>query len=61
MRVDYYLNDDPTCVASVNIDFVKRADFVSNKWYIDCMTYAEVQSFVKSVVVSSGNVADNFK
>ena len=62
MRIDYYLNDDPTCVASVDIGFMERADFTNGQWYIDHTAYAaNTEVFFKSIAITGGNIADNFK
>ena len=62
MRIDYYINDDPTCVASVAIGFMERADFANGQWYIDHTGAAgDTEVFFKSIAITSGNIADNFK
>ena len=62
MRIDYYLNDDPTPVASVDIGYMERADFANGEWYIDHTAVGgDTEAFFKSVAITSGNIADNFK
>ena len=61
MRIDYYVNDNPNVVASVNIDMMQKSDFTGGSWYIDSANNAAVQSFLKCFAVTPGNIADNFK
>ena len=61
MRIDYYVNDNPNRVATVNIDMMQKSDFTGGGWYIDSANNAAVQSFLKSFAITSGNIADNFK
>ena len=62
MRIDYYVNDNPNRLATVDIGKAfMRSDFATGAWYIDSANNAAVQSFLKCFAVTPGNIADNFK